>query len=521
VDGNYERAKELLKPFVLETPGDDELLRLMQEAEKGLENAHRAQLLFKDAEECLAAGDPVSAIERLREARHFEPQNQQVCRFLTTILVDHSRALAERDWRAAAPFLEEALDIDPGNPGAAGISQLISDMQQRERIDHCVDEARLLRKQNRLAEAITKVDAGLRQSPTETRLLRLRRELQRELDLSRAAKPIPGNRTPSAAAGISSEGPRLVRPPAATSYTEQPGRSIAPPPRSAFSATGSLAPEVTREKTFQAPSGLVSDRLAGSYARRSMLAERKSGPATLQQFQGWLLGRRSTAIIAGITLVSAIGLVLAGIEWSHNNQSHSTGGRTASQTHPSNLVPRNNERSAGEEIPAPSIAPPVSSQPPKPASLVTSFHFDSEPSAAHVAVDSSDTLGCLTPCDVPLPSGRHTFSVKVPGYSTREGVIQVPEERSKLITLSQDLKNVRIVSVPPGLAISLDGKPGAETPITLQLSVGKHSLSFKNNGFPEERTIEVTGEDFQHLALTLNSDVPSAPASSAPKPPSL
>ena len=98
-----------------------------------------------------------------------------------------------------------------------------------------------------------------------------------------------------------------------------------------------------------------------------------------------------------------------------------------------------------------------------------SFYFRSNPALARVVVDNNNRLTCLTPCELPLPHGRHTFLMSAPGYDPVQRIVQVPESTGSFASLPEELKTVRLISDPPGAALSVDGKPKARTPITLRL----------------------------------------------------
>ncbi len=116
---------------------------------------------------------------------------------------------------------------------------------------------------------------------------------------------------------------------------------------------------------------------------------------------------------------------------------------------------------------------------PKPRSSDTAipFHFGSSPAAAEIVVDGSDTLKCTTPCDLPLRSGRHTFTVSAQDYVPAQGIIQVPEERDRLVLLEDNLETVHIYSAPEKMPISIDGQPKGQTPLTVRLRAGEHKVT--------------------------------------------
>jgi len=124
-----------------------------------------------------------------------------------------------------------------------------------------------------------------------------------------------------------------------------------------------------------------------------------------------------------------------------------------------------------------------------------SFYFRSNPALARVVVDNNSRLTCLTPCELPLPHGRHTFLMSAPGYDPVQRIVQVPESTESFASLPGELKTVRLISDPPGAALSVDGKPKARTPITLRLTVGQHKIRMTKDETATERTINVTEDD--------------------------
>ncbi|HMJ62734.1 MAG TPA: PEGA domain-containing protein, partial [Bryobacteraceae bacterium] len=124
-----------------------------------------------------------------------------------------------------------------------------------------------------------------------------------------------------------------------------------------------------------------------------------------------------------------------------------------------------------------------------------SFHFRSSPAPARVVVDNDNRLTCLTPCELPLPHGRHTFLMSAPGYDPVQRIVQVPESTIAVASLTEGLKTVRLISAPPGAALSVDGEPRGQTPMTLRLAVGQHKIRITKDDAATERTINVTQND--------------------------
>ena len=124
-----------------------------------------------------------------------------------------------------------------------------------------------------------------------------------------------------------------------------------------------------------------------------------------------------------------------------------------------------------------------------------SFHFRSRPAPARVVVDNDNRLSCLTPCELPLLHGRHTFVMSAAGYDPVQRIVQVPESTIAVASLTEGLKTVRLISAPPGAALSVDGEPKGETPMTLRLAVGPHKIRITKDDAATERTIDVTQSD--------------------------
>jgi serine/threonine protein kinase len=123
------------------------------------------------------------------------------------------------------------------------------------------------------------------------------------------------------------------------------------------------------------------------------------------------------------------------------------------------------------------------------------FHFASNPVSARVVVDNDNRLTCWTPCELPLPHGRHTFLMSAPRYDPVKRIVQVPESTTSFASLTEELKTVRLISDPPGAALSVDGQPKGQTPMTLRLAVGQHKIRITKDETATERTINVAQDD--------------------------
>jgi hypothetical protein len=91
-----------------------------------------------------------------------------------------------------------------------------------------------------------------------------------------------------------------------------------------------------------------------------------------------------------------------------------------------------------------------------------------------------------------------------PGYDPVQRIVQVPESTGSFASLREELKTVRLISVPPGAALSVDGEPKGQTPMTLHLAVGQHKIRITKDETATARTINVT-QDALVFNIILNT----------------
>lgn len=105
---------------------------------------------------------------------------------------------------------------------------------------------------------------------------------------------------------------------------------------------------------------------------------------------------------------------------------------------------------------------------------------------AEVFVD--DGLVGLTPLEpFAIATGSHTLRVRLPGHTEFTDVVRIGANRSTrivvdLLPLSEVLS---IVSEPEGAHVYVDGNFMGETPATLELLEGVHSIRLVRRGFEE------------------------------------
>lgn len=186
--GDFARALEICGQALADYQGDAELLTLERAAKQGLQRLENAQALLNQAGDAISSGDRAGGLELLREANRLDPTNASLRQRLLGVLLDDAKALIESNWLQANEFLQEALDLDPGNPLARSLKTLVQDKKQEFGITEALSKARTLQASGDLNQAISLLDEALALFPQESRLTQLRSQLRRNLkDQERAS----------------------------------------------------------------------------------------------------------------------------------------------------------------------------------------------------------------------------------------------------------------------------------------------------------------------------------------------
>ena len=468
--GDYARADDLLATALLEAPEDGELIHLKEQVQEASQRQMQAKSLLDEGQKLASAGDRPAAVQKLRAARELRDSDPEVRGALKSVLVEYARFLTEQDWRAALPFIEEALEIDPADPEAASVARLVEDVRQREQIDRYLMEARELQTSRKLKDALEKVELALREYPNEIRLSQLRNTLRASLDPNHSDQQ--GN---------------------PQSFIPKPEQS-----QSRLKATNLISPPPDNAPAIRCPlPGELSDTPADRLPRRR--AANTADGSLLDGFSFWT----KLAVAAAAMVLIVIGFLLSARHKAVVGSApvadrqpavklQPPGSAEASQrTIEPATAPRSEDGAKSEPLPSPT-------EPTQPARVPgpVSFHFGSDPAPARVLVDDDDRLTCRTPCELPLTRGRHTFLISAPNYNSVQRIVQVPEDTTAFATLTEELITVRLISVPPGVALFVDGEPKGQTPLTLRLAVGQHKIRTTKNEMANESTIDVTPDNF-------------------------
>ncbi len=451
-------------------------------------------------------------------------------------LIESARMrMEEQEYTLALQNVQRVLDLDPANIDALAMKREIDSERSGREIKKWFQIAqqhfdnKLFANSRQAIEEIQKVDptntrarellAAVDRSEHEIGMLHQERhrlydaaletycngkigsalsELEKAIDLGKRAPGPPSTdgrylalyeQIRSESEGDELESPRRDQRGTSAHYIRNAERS-----RGALGATDLFSSDPDRELAIRCPlpGELDHHPLSDFQSRRATSSEDHS------VLSGFSFGTKLVAILAVVVLASA-GLFLSIRPGSHSNSAgnirpsvifQARGGADASQRTAAPVTTRN------EDMPQ--------SQPPSlPVKLAqsdgglspVSFHFVSNPALARVVVDNNYRLTCLTPCELPLPQGRHTFLMAAPGYDPVKRIVQVPESTRSFASLTEELKTVRLISVPQTAALSVDGQPKGQTPMTLRLAVGQHKIRITKDETATESTINVTQDD--------------------------
>jgi hypothetical protein len=143
--------------------------------------------------------------------------------------------------------------------------------------------------------------------------------------------------------------------------------------------------------------------------------------------------------------------------------------------------------------------------PPVPPSVVSPSMADidllSEPSGARIVVDGRSDASCNAPCTMSLPTGRHTLTAQLNGYTTARRIFVLPDEHSLYIPLTQNTGVLLVTSTPSGSTVIVDGRRYGQTPATLHLAAGVHRITVANGTLRHEETVNIEPESFQARSI--------------------
>jgi hypothetical protein len=213
---------------------------------------------------------------------------------------------------------------------------------------------------------------------------------------------------------------------------------------------------------------------------------RAGQPAPSHTLRNILLG------LAGLAAGGAVAFMLSqrpGAVSSQSTPAAPAAAAASSQTTPAAPSPV----VSAEPAPAVATTPkPAPASPAAPAATEASFQLTTNPAGAEAVFDGSADLHCTSPCSLNLPFGRHTLTLRHPGYRETQRVFTLPNDPGLIVSLEATAGTLSLVTNPAGLAIVVDGQEQArKTPASLPLPVGQHTVQVLKGSEKQEFVIEI------------------------------
>jgi outer membrane receptor protein involved in Fe transport len=120
--------------------------------------------------------------------------------------------------------------------------------------------------------------------------------------------------------------------------------------------------------------------------------------------------------------------------------------------------------------------------------------------------DSTETMSCVSPCELQLPPGRHSVTIEGDGLEVQEALVDIrADERTVIAPALRQLTGGLVVDTDePGALVEIDGQASGFTPAVLTLPVGEHELRISSEGYrPSVRKVTVVHGGQERLRIVL------------------
>ncbi|MFB3828423.1 MAG: serine/threonine-protein kinase [Bryobacteraceae bacterium] len=174
------------------------------------------------------------------------------------------------------------------------------------------------------------------------------------------------------------------------------------------------------------------------------------------------------------------------------------------QKPPEPVAPVETKPAVEEPKPRPEPAPEPEREPepaprPKPAAVRTPARpapvaVVTNPPGATASLDGRADTECKTPCTLQALPGRHSVSITMPGFMVERREIEVAGGAYELplITLRGTGGTLMLTTVPPGAAVTINGKPYSQlTPAQISLGAGVYTVTVEKDGHRATDRVEI------------------------------
>jgi serine/threonine-protein kinase len=141
---------------------------------------------------------------------------------------------------------------------------------------------------------------------------------------------------------------------------------------------------------------------------------------------------------------------------------------------------------------SPEAAPKQSAPQAPPAPTEAGFQLTTQPAGAAAVFDGDAAHACVTPCMLNLAMGRHTLSIKHPGYRDADRVFSLPDDPGLIVNLEASTGTLSVVTNPAGLTVFIDGhEQPRKTPANFMLAVGEHQVQVIRGNEKQEFPVDI------------------------------
>jgi serine/threonine protein kinase len=182
---DYLRAIDVIAEAQKEFPGASELEQLEARAWRGLGGVSEAP-----PPEASPAR-PEDNLANLQQEYAHDNSNSVVRSALVGALLEQAKAIVDATPGDAEQLLRQAIEVEPANPQAKRMLEIIEERRRERLVEGCLYQARWLESQGDVAGAVRALDGGLRKYPSESRLLQLRDSLQVAPEPVKQQTPVP------------------------------------------------------------------------------------------------------------------------------------------------------------------------------------------------------------------------------------------------------------------------------------------------------------------------------------------
>jgi hypothetical protein len=111
----------------------------------------------------------------------------------------------------------------------------------------------------------------------------------------------------------------------------------------------------------------------------------------------------------------------------------------------------------------------------------------SNPPGAAITLDNRPDLTCKTPCNLSLPTGRHTLAATLDGHRRALRIFELPRDAEVFVNMDPTTGTLMIRSEPSGAAITINGQQRSEkTPAALTLPTGHYRIEIAKEGMKKD-----------------------------------